>query len=284
MRTVSRPSSISSRITSPAVVIPCVKPDCNFGSCGGNGAGDDVTKFFDPHNNFFYLTAGRERSPAPASDLKDGSADQPDLPSSRRRSEMRWTFRRRNDLRPRHRQQCRELDAAPERLVRDREIELRLRFHRPVEIGSRISKRLDAGESDPGHLEKNGSGHRALAIDGRRWISLRHVAHGAAGILVVGHRAGARRGNRTFSSWAKPTMTTRQSAGKRSGDRGSQLRQTETSCSICRMPASTLFTTLQSIARSKRSTTAPGWANDIDREISRRFHLPQFGSLRGEPR
>ena len=34
----------------------CVKPDCNFGSCGGNGAGDDVTKFFDPHNNFFYLT------------------------------------------------------------------------------------------------------------------------------------------------------------------------------------------------------------------------------------
>jgi glycosidase len=34
----------------------CVKPDCNFGGCGGQGAGDDVTKFFDPHNNFFYLT------------------------------------------------------------------------------------------------------------------------------------------------------------------------------------------------------------------------------------
>ena len=34
----------------------CVKPDCNFGSCGCDGAGDDVTKFFDPQNNFFYLT------------------------------------------------------------------------------------------------------------------------------------------------------------------------------------------------------------------------------------
>ena len=27
----------------------CVKPECDF------GAGDDTTKFFDPHNNFFYL-------------------------------------------------------------------------------------------------------------------------------------------------------------------------------------------------------------------------------------
>lgn len=34
----------------------CVKPDCNFGTCGGAGAGDDITKFFDPENNFFYLT------------------------------------------------------------------------------------------------------------------------------------------------------------------------------------------------------------------------------------
>ena len=34
----------------------CVKPDCNFGPCGGDGTGDDITKFFDPHNNFFYLT------------------------------------------------------------------------------------------------------------------------------------------------------------------------------------------------------------------------------------
>lgn len=33
-----------------------VRPDCNFGTCGGGGAGDDLTKFFDPQNNFFYLT------------------------------------------------------------------------------------------------------------------------------------------------------------------------------------------------------------------------------------
>jgi hypothetical protein len=30
----------------------CAKPECNFGSCGCTGGGDDVTKFFDPHNNF----------------------------------------------------------------------------------------------------------------------------------------------------------------------------------------------------------------------------------------
>jgi glycosidase len=35
----------------------CIKPDCNFGTCGGGaGTGDDKTKFFHPHNNFFYLT------------------------------------------------------------------------------------------------------------------------------------------------------------------------------------------------------------------------------------
>src|ERR1051326_1391814 len=34
----------------------CVRPDCDFGVCGCAGAGDDTTKFFHPHNNFFYLT------------------------------------------------------------------------------------------------------------------------------------------------------------------------------------------------------------------------------------
>ncbi|PYJ09871.1 MAG: hypothetical protein DMF06_08445 [Verrucomicrobia bacterium] len=34
----------------------CIRPDHNFGSRGGGGTGDDITKFFDPHNNYFYLT------------------------------------------------------------------------------------------------------------------------------------------------------------------------------------------------------------------------------------
>src|SRR5204862_8142100 len=105
--------------------------------------------------------------------------------------ELRRTFPGRNNRRTRHGQQRCELDAAPERLVRDGEIKLRLRFHRPVEIDPGISERLGAGESYPGHLEENGSGHRALAIDRCRWISLRHVAYGPPGILVVGNCPGA---------------------------------------------------------------------------------------------
>ena len=50
----------------------CIKPDCNFGSCGGGGAGDDVTKFFDPHNNFFYLTPDGNGPPLRLPTWKDG--------------------------------------------------------------------------------------------------------------------------------------------------------------------------------------------------------------------
>jgi glycosidase len=50
----------------------CVKPDCNFGSCGCGGAGDDVTKFFDPHNNFFYLTPDGSGPPLRLPTFKDG--------------------------------------------------------------------------------------------------------------------------------------------------------------------------------------------------------------------
>jgi glycosidase len=50
----------------------CVKPDCNFGSCGGAGAGDDMSKFFDPHNNFFYLTPDENGPPLRLPTCKDG--------------------------------------------------------------------------------------------------------------------------------------------------------------------------------------------------------------------
>ena len=51
----------------------CVKPDCNFGSCGCGGAGDDVTKFFDPHNNFFYLRPDENGPPLRLPTFKDGT-------------------------------------------------------------------------------------------------------------------------------------------------------------------------------------------------------------------
>jgi glycosidase len=52
----------------------CVKPDCNFGTCGCDGAGDDVTKFFDPRNNFFYLTPDGNGPPLRLPTWKDGVA------------------------------------------------------------------------------------------------------------------------------------------------------------------------------------------------------------------
>ncbi|MEY2494139.1 MAG: hypothetical protein QOJ45_631 [Verrucomicrobiota bacterium] len=50
----------------------CVKPDCNFGACGCAGAGDDISKFFDPHNNFFYLTPDHNGPPLRLPTWKDG--------------------------------------------------------------------------------------------------------------------------------------------------------------------------------------------------------------------
>jgi len=56
----------------------CVKPDCNFGTCGGGaGAGDDKTKFFAPHNNFFYLTPDGNGPPLRLPTVRDGMAISP---------------------------------------------------------------------------------------------------------------------------------------------------------------------------------------------------------------
>ena len=56
----------------------CVKPDCNFGACGGGaGAGDDKTKFFAPHNNFFYLTPDGNGPPLRLPTVRDGVAISP---------------------------------------------------------------------------------------------------------------------------------------------------------------------------------------------------------------
>ena len=56
----------------------CVKPDHNFGTCGGGaGSGDDPTKFFDPHNNFFYLTPDANGPPLRLPTVRDGVAISP---------------------------------------------------------------------------------------------------------------------------------------------------------------------------------------------------------------
>jgi len=55
----------------------CVKPDCDFGTCGRAGAGDDTTKFFDPHNNFFYLVPDGNGPPLRLPTFRDGVALSP---------------------------------------------------------------------------------------------------------------------------------------------------------------------------------------------------------------
>jgi glycosidase len=56
----------------------CVKPDNNFGTCGGAaGSGDDTTKFFAPHNNFYYLTPDGNGPPLRLPTVRDGMANSP---------------------------------------------------------------------------------------------------------------------------------------------------------------------------------------------------------------
>jgi glycosidase len=54
-----------------------VKPDQNFGVKGNRGAGDDMSKFFSPRNNFFYLTPGPDGPPLKLPTVKDGKAVSP---------------------------------------------------------------------------------------------------------------------------------------------------------------------------------------------------------------
>jgi len=54
-----------------------VKPDQNFGIKGNGGAGDDMSTFFSPKNNFFYLTPGNDGPPLKLPTCKDGQAVSP---------------------------------------------------------------------------------------------------------------------------------------------------------------------------------------------------------------
>jgi glycosidase len=49
-----------------------IKPDQNFGTKGNNGAGDDTSTFFSPHNNFFYLRPDAIGPPLRLPTWKDG--------------------------------------------------------------------------------------------------------------------------------------------------------------------------------------------------------------------
>jgi glycosidase len=56
----------------------CINPDCDFGRCGGAaGRGDDKTRFFDPHNNFFYLQPDGNGPPLRLPTFRDGVALSP---------------------------------------------------------------------------------------------------------------------------------------------------------------------------------------------------------------
>jgi glycosidase len=54
-----------------------VKPDQNFGLKGNGGAGDDMSVFFSPRNNFFYLTPGSDGPPLRLPTCKDGQPISP---------------------------------------------------------------------------------------------------------------------------------------------------------------------------------------------------------------
>ena len=62
-----------------------VKPDQNFGEKGNNGAGDDMSLFFSPQNNFFYLKPDASGPPLHLPTCKDGQPVSPTCKASRRR-------------------------------------------------------------------------------------------------------------------------------------------------------------------------------------------------------
>jgi glycosidase len=54
-----------------------VKPDQNFGTKGNGGAGDDISTFFSPQNNFFYLKPDGSGPPLHLPTCKDGQPVSP---------------------------------------------------------------------------------------------------------------------------------------------------------------------------------------------------------------
>ena len=54
-----------------------IKPELNFGTKGNGGAGDDVTQFFSPDNNFFYLQPDEKGPPLRLPSFKDGKPISP---------------------------------------------------------------------------------------------------------------------------------------------------------------------------------------------------------------
>ena len=54
-----------------------VKPDLNFGTKGNDGSGDDVSVFFSPRNNFFYLKPDSTGPPLRLPTVKDGGPSSP---------------------------------------------------------------------------------------------------------------------------------------------------------------------------------------------------------------
>lgn len=54
-----------------------VQPESDFGSKGRGGAGDDHSSFFDPQNNFFYLTPGNDGPPMHLPTMHNGQPVSP---------------------------------------------------------------------------------------------------------------------------------------------------------------------------------------------------------------
>ena len=132
-------------------------------------------------------------------------------------------------------------------------------------------------------MEQNGSRARTLAGAGRGWISLRHGAHGAAGILEMGHRQVPGAPYRCCFRWRGLRQRPDEGAGRRPGDLKTSRWPIE--CDVrpprCRVQRCLRRSDLSHDQENLRRT---GLGQRHRRRALRRFHFRKLPSLRRESR
>ncbi len=253
----------------------------------GGGAGDDNTKFFDPHNNFFYLTPDGNGPPLRLPTFRDGVALSPTC-----QAVAAVYDRRTPDADGGHRPPLQKCDGLFEgettfgRVTGNNaatwtphlndwyetiKLNYGFDFTDPSKSVREYPNAWSPGQSDPRHLEENRPSDRALAVVRRGWVSLRHVAHGPAGDVVVDDRPGPRSRSRDVFFMAE-AYNDDPAKVPGSDPVVSQLNFGQGNVLFDLLNAGFNAVYDAPVYRAlKRIYDGTGWANDIDHEIADEF-------------
>jgi len=145
-----------------------VMPESNF------GASDDRTKFFDPRNNFYYLTPDSSGPPLQLPTVSNGLPVSPTCKVAGMR--------------------CDGLFDGEKTFGKVTGNNVASWTPGLNDWWETVKLNYGGGDrrADPRYVDKNGPDRGILAVHGGGWIPLRHGAHGAAGVLDMDDRKGAR--------------------------------------------------------------------------------------------